>query len=77
VMELAHAATPHEIAALPYRGTVIQETLRMHPTVPIVLRRLTGPLTVAGVPRSAGDVVGIAQPALHFNPDVWTDPDSF
>jgi cytochrome P450 len=77
VEELAGAATPLEIAALPYLGAVIQETLRMHPTVPIVLRRLTGPLTVAGVPRSAGDVVGIALPALHFNPDVWKDPDSF
>ena len=49
----------------------------MHPTVPVVLRRLTGPLTVAGVPRSAGDVVGIALPALHFNRNVWGDPDSF
>lgn len=49
----------------------------MHPTVPVVLRRLTGPLTVAGVPRSAGDVVGIALPALHFNPDVWKRPETF
>ncbi|MDR3658347.1 MAG: cytochrome P450 [Mycobacterium sp.] len=77
IEELAGAATPGEIAALPYLGAVIQETLRMHPTVPIVLRRLTGPLTVAGVPCSAGDVVGIALPALHFNPAVWKDPDSF
>jgi cytochrome P450 len=77
VEELADAATPQEIAALPYLGAVIHETLRMHPTVPIVLRRLTGPFTVAGVPRSAGDVVGIALPALHFNPDVWKAPDSF
>ena len=76
VEELAHTATPREISALPYLGAVVQETLRMHPTVPIVLRRLRGPLTVAGVPRSAGDVVGIALSALHFNPDVWKDPDS-
>lgn len=77
VEELADAATPGEIAALPYLGAVIQETLRMHPTVPIVLRRLTGPLIVAGVARSAGDVVGIALPALHFNPDLWRNPDFF
>jgi cytochrome P450 len=75
--ELAGATTPSEIAALPYLGAVVQETLRVHPTVPIVLRRLTEPLTVAGVPCCAGDVVGIALPALHFNPGLWTDPDVF
>jgi cytochrome P450 family 110 len=77
LQELSATATPGEIAALPYLGAVIQESLRVHPTVPIVLRRLTGPLTVAGVSCAAGDIVGIALPALHFNPDVWTDPDSF
>ena len=75
--ELATADTPADIAALPYLGAVIQETLRVHPTVPIVLRELTGPLTVAGVPCPAGQVVGIALPALHFNPDLWADPESF
>lgn len=75
--ELASAATPADIATLPYLGAVIQETLRVHPTVPIVLRRLTAPLTVAGVTCLAGDVVGIALPALHFNPDIWTDPTAF
>jgi cytochrome P450 len=77
ISELANADTPQEISALPYLGAVIQETLRMHPTVPIVLRRLTGPHTVAGVYRAAGDVVGIALPALHFNPALWTNPDAF
>ena len=75
--ELATATAPAEIASLPYLAAVIQETLRMHPTVPIVLRRLTGPLTVAGFSCKVGDVVGIALPALHFNPVLWTDPDSF
>ncbi|GAY15242.1 cytochrome P450 [Mycobacterium sp. shizuoka-1] len=75
--ELSTADTAADIAALPYLGAVIQETLRVHPTVPIVLRKLTGPLTVAGVSCPAGKVVGIALPALHFNPDLWADPESF
>jgi cytochrome P450 family 110 len=75
--ELSGSLTPHEMTALPYLSAVIHETLRMHPTVPIVLRRLAGPLTVGGVPRAAGDVVGIAVPALHFDSAVFEAPDEF
>jgi cytochrome P450 len=75
--EVTQANTPAEMVALPYLGAVIKEALRMHPPVPIVLRRLTEPLTVGGVDCAAGDVVGIALYALHFNPDIWTDPNLF
>lgn len=75
--ELAECETPLDIAGLPYLSAVIHETLRMHPPVPIVLRRLTTPLTVGGVSCTAGDIVGVALYSLHFNPSIWPDPDRF
>jgi cytochrome P450 len=75
--ELCSSPTPLEAAALPYLGAVVKEALRMHPPVPIVLRRLTEPLTVAGVTHPAGRVVGVALYALHFNPDIWPSPHQF
>lgn len=75
--ELSGRPAPREMAELPYLGAVISETLRMHPTVPIVVRRLSGPLTVRGIACGEGDTVGIALPALHFNPTLWPNPKRF
>lgn len=75
--EILGCATPLDIARLPYLGAVIQETLRMHPPVPIVLRRLTTPLTIGGVSCKAGDMVGVALYSLQFNPSIWPNPDRF
>lgn len=75
--ELSCAATTAEVTNLPYLGAVIRETLRMHPPVPIVLRRLAEPLTVAGERCPAGAVVGVALHALHHNPDIWDRPHQF
>jgi cytochrome P450 len=49
----------------------------MHPAVPIVLRKLLEPQEIGEVEFSAGDIVGIAIPAIHFNPDLWPDPYRF
>jgi cytochrome P450 len=49
----------------------------MHPAVPIVMRRLTAPLTVGGLDWAPGDIVGIAVPAVHFDPTIWEDPNRF
>jgi len=70
-------ATPLELAGLPYLDAVCQETLRLHPTVPIVLRRLTAPFTLRGVTLAAGDTMGVAVPLLHSDPAVWSDTGLF
>lgn len=70
-------ATPLELAGLPYLDAVCQETLRLHPAVPIVLRRLTAPFTLRGVALAAGETMGVAVPLLHSDPAVWSDPERF
>jgi cytochrome P450 len=75
--ELDAATTPDSLPELPYLSAVVSEALRMHPAVPIVLRRLTAPLRVAGVQWPAGAVVGVAVPAMHFAPQRWPHPYRF
>lgn len=69
--------SPAEIAALPYLDAVCQETLRLRPPVPIVLRRVTEPYELRGVRLAAGDTMGLALPLLHSDPDIWDDPERF
>ncbi|MBF6413018.1 cytochrome P450 [Nocardia cyriacigeorgica] len=70
-------AAPEELLRLPYLDAVCQETLRLHPAVPIVLRRLTAPYTLRGAALAPDDIMGVAIPLLHSDPAVWSEPDRF
>ena len=75
--ELADNPGSEQLPKLPYLGAVIAETLRMHPTVSIVVRQLTRTVTTWQSERAPGDVIGVALPALHADPHVWPDPGRF
>lgn len=75
--ELACRPAPQQMSSLPYLNAVVKESMRMHPPVPIVLRRLKKPHTISGIPYPAGQVVGIGLYSLHFNPEIWSRPDVF
>lgn len=70
-------AEPAAIAKLPYLDAVCQETMRLHPPVPIVMRRLTGDFTLRGRALVTGDTMGVAVPLLHSDPQVWDAPQEF
>src|SRR5690606_29485402 len=56
---------------------VCQETLRLHPPVPIVLRTLTGPWRWRGRDLAAGQTIGLAVGVLHRHPAIWPAPRLF
>ncbi|MFD4444334.1 cytochrome P450 [Nocardia sp. NPDC058519] len=68
---------PAEQARLPLLDAVCQETLRLHPPVPIVLRTLKEPLRWRGVDVAAGATIGLAVDALHRQPATWPAPRLF
>ncbi|MFC9789101.1 cytochrome P450 [Rhodococcus sp. NPDC127528] len=75
--DLGRDPGPDELDAAPYLGAICQEVLRLHPSVPVVLRRLTGPGAVRGVSLEAGDTAGVALSLLHSDPRVFPDPARF
>ncbi len=69
--------TPEALAELPFLGAVCNESLRLHPVVPIVPRRARRALTFRGQPVSVGQNVAVATTLLHTNPEVWGDAHRF
>lgn len=69
--------SPEELASLPYLGAVCSEALRIHPVVPIAIRRTLAPGTFRGVSLPAGSVVGVALTELHRDPTIYPDPHRF
>lgn len=66
--------TPAQLAALPYLEAVCLETLRLHPSVVMLSRRLAKPLVVQGYEVPAGGAVSMALPVVHTDPRVFEDP---
>ncbi len=60
-----------------YADAVVKETLRLRPVLPIVLRRLTEPLEIAGHLLPAGARVAPCIYLVHRRPDVYSEPERF
>ncbi len=72
-------------AGAPVLEACLRETLRLHPVAPFVARKLTSDAVVASagdddvgaLTLPAGCAVGVWLHAVHRDPTVWVDPDSF
>jgi cytochrome P450 len=68
---------PAALAALPYLSAVCDETLRLHPIVPIMARRLARDWTLAGHTLRAGTMICPAVMLTHLDRALYPDPHTF
>jgi cytochrome P450 len=64
-----------ETGSQEYLTATIQETLRLRPVIPIVIRRLTEPVEIAGYELPAGVAVTPSVYMVHRDPRVYPEPE--
>ncbi|HZF54690.1 MAG TPA: cytochrome P450 [Polyangiaceae bacterium] len=74
---LGPSPEPEAIVALPYLDAVCQETLRLHPIIPEIVRMLRRPLALKGFSVPAGVGVLAAATLLHDREDLYPEPRRF
>ena len=75
--EISGKTSPEEITRLPFLAAVCNETLRMHPPVPIVMRKLARELTLAGYTLPVGTTVAAGVYNAHHLESNFEKPFEF
>jgi cytochrome P450 len=62
---------------LDYARSIIEETLRLYPPVPILSRQAKSAITVGGVEVEKAGLIVVSPWTLHRCPDLWPEPERF
>ena len=68
---------PDAYQKLPYLDAVVKELLRLYPVVTDINRVLAKPLKLGGYELPAGTSVAAAAAILHYDADLYPDPEAF
>jgi len=71
------ALTIEDLPRLTYLRQIVDETMRLYPPVPVILRQTMADDVVCGRPVPVGSVVVIAPWIIHRHRRLWRDPDRF
>ncbi|GLT59256.1 hypothetical protein SLA2020_320850 [Shorea laevis] len=67
-----------DIAKLHYLQSIMWETLRLHPAAPLLLPHMaSADCTIGGYDVPQGTIVSVNVFAIHRDPKLWDDPESF
>jgi cytochrome P450 len=66
-----------DLSALRYTEAFVQECLRLHHPLWLLMRRAVQPVTLGGVNLAPGDEVIYSPAAMHRDPTIFTDPGEF
>jgi len=69
--------TVADMRELVYTTRVINESMRLYPQPPVLIRRALEPVTLGGYNIDAGTDFFISVWNLHRNPRIWDEPDAF
>ena len=77
ISEQAPTGDPEALTQIPYLDAVVNESLRIHPVLPDLARKLCQDAELMGCKLKAGTAVGAVAFLTHRDPEIYENPDEW